>query len=195
MLKPLSVMLIAALALGFAARAEAQGTPTAFVQSVDKKVKPLLANSAANKTKILGALNQMLDFPTLCKDSLGKHWEGKTDAQRKEFTDTLKALIEKNVVKRLKDTRNHRIKYESEEITRDGATVVTIVSDGDGPRAQQLEIAYKLKKSGRSWIVVDMITDGVSLVSNYRSQFNKIITQDGWDVMIKKMKDKLAERD
>lgn len=210
----LPAMLAAALALGATARAEAQArpkasvkaveekakpvlpnSPTAFVQGIDLKVKPMLANTAQNKSKILGTLNQMLDFPTLCKASLGKHWEGKTDAQRKEFSDTLHALIEKNVVKRLRDTRNHKIKYQSEEVEGASATVVTIVSDGDGPRAQQLEIAYKLQKRGKSWIVVDMITDGVSLVSNYRSQFNKIITQDGWDAVIKKMKDKLAEPD
>jgi phospholipid transport system substrate-binding protein len=191
----MSAMLVAAAMVAAGGRGEDQ-TATAFVQSMDQKVKPLLANSAQNKDKIIKILNQMLDFPTLCKNSLGKHWEGKTDAQRKEFTDTLKALIEKNVVKRLKDTRTHKIKYQSEELGRDNtATVVTIVSDGDGPRAQQIEIAYKLQKRGRGWIVTDMVTDGVSLVSNYRSQFNKIITQDGWDAMIKKMKDKLAERD
>jgi phospholipid transport system substrate-binding protein len=188
-------MLVAAVALGAAPRAEAQTTPTAFLQTYDQKVKPMLASSAQNKDKIIKVLNQMLDFPTLCKASLGRNWEGKTDAQRKEFTDTLHALIEKNVVKRLKDTRNHKIKYQSEEIAGSSATVVTIVSDGTGPRAQQLEIAYKIEKRGRSWVVVDMVTDGVSLVSNYRSQFNKIITQDGWDAMIKKMKDKLAEPD
>jgi phospholipid transport system substrate-binding protein len=214
MFKLLSAMLVAAVALGAAALAEAQTKPkaspqpieqkakpalpssaTAFVQGIDQKVKPMLANSAQNKDKIIRTLGQMLDFPTLSKASLGKHWEGKTDAQRKEFSDTLQALIEKNVVKRLKDTRNHKIKYQSEEVTGSSATVVTIVSDGDGPRAQQLEIAYKLQKRGKGWVVVDMLTDGVSLVSNYRSQFNKIITQDGWDAVIKKMKDKLAERD
>jgi phospholipid transport system substrate-binding protein len=214
MFKLLSAMLVAALALGATARAEAQARPkaspssielkakpvlpnsaTAFIQSIDQKVKPMLANTAQNKDKILKVLNQMLDFPTLCKASLGKHWEGKTDAQRTVFSDTLHALIEKNVVKRLRDTRNHKIKYQSEEVDGSSATVVTIVSDGDGPRAQQLEIAYRLQKRGKSWIVVDMVTDGVSLVSNYRSQFNKIITQDGWDAVIKKMKDKLAEPD
>jgi phospholipid transport system substrate-binding protein len=214
MFKLLSAMLVAALALGATARAEAQvkskaspssidqkakpvlpNSATAFIQSIDQKVKPMLANTAQNKDKILKVLNQMLDFPTLCKNSLGKHWEGKTEAQRKEFSDTLHALIEKNVVKRLRDTRNNKVKYQSEEEAGGAATVVTIVSDGDGPRAQQLEIAYKLQKRGKSWIVIDMITDGVSLVSNYRSQFNKIITQDGWDAVIKKMKDKLAEPD
>jgi len=214
MFKLLSAMLVTTVALGAATQAEAQvkpkaslqpvaqaakpvlpNSPTAFVQGIDQKVKPMLANTAQYKNKILGILNQMLDFPTLCKDSLGKHWEGKTDAQRKEFSDTLHALIEKNVVKRLRDTRNHKVKYESEEIKGNTANVITIVSDGDVPRAQQLEIAYKLQKRGKSWIVVDMLTDGVSLVSNYRSQFNKIITQDGWDAVIKKMKDKLAEPD
>lgn len=174
------------------ARAE---TPTAFLQNIDKKVKPLLAGSAQNKDRILKLLNQMLDFPTLCKDALGRHWEGRTDAQRKEFSDTLHALIEKNVVKRLKDTRTHKVRYESEEVAGEAATVVTVVSDGDGPRATQIEIAYKLRRKGASWGVVDMVTDGVSLVSNYRSQFNKIITQEGWDAVIRKMKDKLAEPD
>ena len=52
-----------------------------------------------------------------------------------------------------------------------------------------------MQRRGKSWRVTDMVTDGISLVSNYRSQFNKIITEDGWDVMMQKMRDKLAEDD
>jgi phospholipid transport system substrate-binding protein len=189
---PAIFLFAAVLVAAQSARAE---TPTAFLQAIDQKLKPMLASTAQNKDKILKVLNQMLDFPALCKDALGKHWEGKTEAQRKEFADTLHALIEKNVVKRLKDTRTHKVKYESEEVAGATATVVTIVSGGDGPRASQMEIDYKLRKGAKGWAVVDMVTDGVSLVSNYRSQFNKIITQDGWDAVIKKMKDKLAEPD
>ena len=194
MKKFLPALVLFAAVLGAATTARAE-TPTAFLQAIDQKLKPMLANSAANKDKILKVLNLMLDFPVLCKDALGRHWEGKTDAQRKEFSDTLHALIEKNVVKRLKDTRTHKVKYESEELAGDAATVVTTVSNGDGPRAQQMEIAYKLHKVGKTWGVIDIVTDGVSLVQNYRSQFNKIITQDGWDAVIKKMKEKLAEPD
>ncbi len=194
MKKFLPALVLFAAVLGAATSARAE-TPTAFLQAIDQKLKPMLANTAANKDKILKVLNQMLDFPVLCKDALGRHWDGKTDAQRKEFADTLHALIEKNVVKRLRDTRTHKVKYESEELAGDAATVVTTVSNGDGPRAQQIEIAYKLHKVGKTWAVIDMVTDGVSLVQNYRSQFNKIITQDGWDAVIKKMKEKLAEPD
>lgn len=179
--------------LTVSASAQAQGGPKAFLQSIDKKLKPLLANASSNEAKIVKIINQMLDFKTLCKDSLGKHWEGKTDAQRKDFQDTLHALIEKNVVARLKDTKDHVITYESESVEGKSGTVVTIVADGTGPRAVQTEIAYRMQKRGKKWVVVDMTTDGVSLVSNYRSQFNKIITKDGWDVMMQKMRDKLAE--
>ena len=187
------VVVVLALLFTVSGVANAQAGPTAYLQSIDKKLKPLLENAKANEKKIVKVVNQLLDFKTLCKDSLGKHWEGKTDAQRKEFSDTLHALIEKNVVARLKDTKNHIIKYESEEVNGKKASVVTIVADGTGPRAIQTEITYKMRKQGARWLVVNMVTDGVSLISNYRSQFNKIITKDGWDVMMKKMHDKLAE--
>lgn len=167
--------------------------PMDYLKSMDKKLKPLLANAEKNEKKILKTINDMMDFPTLCQDSLGRHWKDRTDAERKEFTETLHALIEKNVVKRLKDTKRHIITYESEEVDGGKATVVTIVASGSGPRDTQTEIVYKMKKKGPKWVVVDMVTDGVSLVQNYRSQFNKIITKDGWAVLMQKMKDKLAE--
>jgi phospholipid transport system substrate-binding protein len=71
--------------------------------------------------------------------------------------------------------------------------VVTEVAAGAGPRDSRTEIAYKLRKHGKEWIGVDMVTDGVSLVANYRSQFNKIIVEQGWTALMQKMKDKLAE--
>jgi phospholipid transport system substrate-binding protein len=189
-LLPLALMLIT-----ISSNAAAQASPMAFLQKIDAQLKPLLANTQANEKKIVKIVNRMLDFPTLCKSSLGKHWTApeRTEAQRKDFTKTLHALIEKNVVARLKDTKSHVITYESEEVDGKRGTVVTIVADGTGPRAVQTEIAYKMRKQGAKWVVVDMVTDGVSLTSNYRSQFNKIITQDGWDVMMQKMRDKLAE--
>ena len=168
-------------------------SPTDYMKSIDKKLKPLLANAKQNEGKIIKIINRMMDFKALCKASLGKHWDERTDAERKDFTDTLHALIEKNVVARLKDTKNHIVTYESEELDANRATVVSVVADGTGSRAVQIEIAYKLKKKGKGWIVYDMVTDGVSLVSNYRSQFHKIISKDGWDAMMKKMKDKLAQ--
>ncbi len=191
--RPVLATMAIVLLLGVARNASA-GPPTGFLQSIDKQLKPLLADSKKNETKILQIVGKLLDFDTLCKDSLGRHWDGRSDSDRKEFVSTLRALIEKNVVTRLSDTRNHIVKYEGEEIDGGKASVTTIVASGPGPRDTQTEIVYKLQQRGRAWVVVDMVTDGVSLVQNYRSQFNKIITKDGWPAVIKKMKDKLAEK-
>ncbi|HUT78019.1 MAG TPA: ABC transporter substrate-binding protein [Polyangia bacterium] len=192
-LKPVLTAAALLVCLGFSAAASA-GPPTRFLQSVDNDLKPLLADAKRNERKIVQIVGRLLDFDRLCKDSLGKHWEGRTDAERKEFVTTLTDLIEKNLVTRMSDTKNHIVKYESEEAGAGKAAVTTIVASGPGPRDTQTEIVYKLEQRGNGWVVVDMVTDGVSLVQNYRSQFNKIITKDGWAVMIRKMKDKLAEK-
>ena len=170
----------------------AKAGPKAFLQANDKKLNALLTDTEKNKAKILKIVNKMLDFGTLCEKSLGKHWEKRTKAEQEEFSSTLKALIEKNLLERMKNTKDRKITYAQETVDGNKASVVTLLSTGDDPRADKTEIEYKMMKKGKSWGVIDMVTDGVSLVSNYRSQFNKIITQDGWDALIKKMKDKLA---
>jgi phospholipid transport system substrate-binding protein len=184
-----------ALTLGNARIAEAGETPTAFLKAKDKKLKPLLADTEKNKKKILKTINSMMDFDTLCKDSLGAHWDARTGAEQKDFSDTLRALIEKNLIKRLRSSKDNIITYGAEKIDGDKATVVTTVKAGSDPRAEETEVVYKMRKKGATWIVVDMETDGVSLVQTYRNDFNKNIKNDGWEALMKKMKDKLAEKE
>lgn len=182
-----------AASLLFAGSVAAQASPTAFLKTNNEKLRDLVVRTQGKSDKISGLVGKMLDFDTLCRESLGKHWTGRSEAERKDFTDTLRALIEKNLVKSLKDSKENKISYESEQVAGTAATVVTMLASGDDPRAEKTEIAYKLEKRGGSWGVVDMITDGVSLVANYRSQFNKIITEQGWPALMQKMRDKLAE--
>lgn len=175
--------------------AAADRSPTDFLKNKDKKLKPLLTDTKKNRDKILGTINAMMDFKALCKDSLGKHWDQRTPDEQKAFSKTLKALIEKNLIKRLTDSKNHVIEYGAESVDGETAKVATTVKAGTGPRADETEVVYKMHKKGGKWIVTDMITDEVSLVSNYQSQFNKIITDEGWEALMKKMTDKLNEPD
>ncbi len=190
-MKSIKIVVAAIVIMTFSQIAMGAQGPTAFLKSLDHKMQPLVAKAGHNHAKIIKLINKMLDFDALCRASLGKHWDTHTAAQQQEFAATLKALIEQNVIKRLKSTNSNNLSYDSEKINGNKALVVTTVKDGDGPRASAIEIVYHLTKKGGSWIVVDMETDGMSLVSNYRSQFNKMIKKDGWDAMIKKMKDKL----
>jgi phospholipid transport system substrate-binding protein len=187
-------VLVALMSLFVTQVVAAPNSPTAFLKAQDKKLWSLVKNTDKNQAKIVSVVGKMLDFSTLCRASLGKHWPERTEAEQKEFTDTLRALIEKNLINRLKNSKKREVTYESESVSGNNASVVTLVASGDDPRAEKIEIVYKLEKKGASWGVVDMVTDGVSLVGNYRSQFNKIITEDGWPTLLKKMKDKLNEQ-
>ena len=193
-MKPIKILLATlVIVFGISSQALAAEGPTDYLKSLDGQLKPLLAKADQNQDKILKIIKKMLDFDRLCKDSLGKHWETRSAEEQKDFSQTLTALIEKNVLKRLKNTKSNDVVYESEKVSGSTATVVTVVSDNSGSRPVEIEIAYTMEKKGNKWIVVDMKTDGISLVSNYRSQFNKLIEKDGWEKMMQKMKDKLKE--
>jgi phospholipid transport system substrate-binding protein len=69
-------------------------------------------------------------------------------------------------------------------------TLVTVKTSG---KSTDAEIIYKMRKAAEGWRVWDIITDEVSLVRGYRTQFNKIITEQSYEALIKKMKSKLAE--
>jgi phospholipid transport system substrate-binding protein len=192
-MRPLHVVLMVIVLLAFVGGAAATApSPMDFLKAVDEKLDPLLDDADKNKGEILSILNEMLDYKQLCRESLGKRWDTRSKAERKDFCATLKALTEKNSVKRLKDSKDHKIEYESEEVMGTKASVATRVIPAE-PRAPRTEIEYKLQKAEDSWRVTDMVTDGVSMVSTYRSEFGRIIAEDGWDVLMRKMKDKLAE--
>jgi phospholipid transport system substrate-binding protein len=174
------------------AQAAAQ-SPMDFIKAKEKSMEPLLKNTAANQKKIVNIITSMMDFDSICQQSLGKHWVGRSDAEKDDFKKTLRGVIEKNLIARLKDNSKRKPEYKSEKITGNTAVVMTLVQTSDDPRAEKTEVEYKLERRGNTWITVDMVTDGVSLVANYRSQFNKIITEQGWDALVKKLKDRLAQ--
>ncbi len=70
-------------------------------------------------------------------------------------------------------------------------TVRTLASSASNRRDPAVSIDYQMMKVGNTWRVFDISTDGVSLVRNYRTQFNRIIERDGWDALIARMRDRL----
>ncbi len=190
------LLIAAALAVfGAHATVAAEVGPTQFLKSKDNALRPLLGSAKKNKKKILATIGEMMDFDALSKASLGAYWDKRSPAEQKEFSTTLRSLIEENLIKRLKDSKDNEIRYEDEKVNADKSegSVTTIVKAGKSKRADEIEVVYKMKKNGGKWIVVDMVTDGVSLVGNYQSQFGKIINDEGFEALMKKMRDKLAE--
>ena len=179
-----------------AASAAYAGPATDVVKSKQTALFDLLAKGGAdNEKKVAAIFDEMIDYGALAESSLGTEWAARTDAEKKEFTDLLKQLVRKAYEKNLKKTLNYNIEYVSEE-QKDGAHVVTTKAKSKtDAREEPIEIKYKMAQKDSKWRVQDITTEGVSLVSSYRSQFTKIIKKDGFPALITKMKDKISKGD
>jgi phospholipid transport system substrate-binding protein len=179
----------------------APNTPMATLKEknseVDKLLRQKVEKGSAAETKQKDEIKQLastlLDYDELAKRSLAGHWEKLTPAQQKEFVATLRELIERNYVKQLRSNLDYQVQYKNEEVEGDDATITTVVKVKAQGKNTDAEIVYKMHKIAPGWRVWDVVTDEVSLVRNYKTQFNKIITEQSYDALIKKMKSKLAE--
>lgn len=172
------------------------GTATDVVKAKQAVLFDLLKKDGAESQKKIGAIfDEMLDYSALAEASLGSEWAARSDAEKSQFSDLLKQLVRKAYERNLKNTLNFNIEYLGESESGGVKTVKTKAVSRTDARAEPVEIAYKLSEKDGALRVKDIVTEGVSLVSSYRSQFTKIIKKDGFPALIKKMKDKLAKGD
>ena len=183
--------------LGWAAPSGPMATLKAKNGEVDKLLHLKVEKGTPAETKQKDDIKQLaaslLDYDELAQKSLVGHWEKLTPAQRTEFVSTLRELIERNYVKQLRSNLDYQVQYTNEEAAGDAATVTTVVKVKTKGQKTDAEIIYKMKKDPDGWRVWDVITDEISLVKNYRTQFNKIITEQSYDALIKKMKSTLKD--
>jgi phospholipid transport system substrate-binding protein len=135
----------------------------------------------------------LLDFDTIAESALARHWAGLTPAQRQEFVSLLTQLVRRNYQGNLQRTLDYTVEYGAEQTRGTAVTVETTARSRQNRRAPAVAIKYTLARRGNGWVVHDIDTDGVSLVRNYRNQFNRIIERDGFDALLGRMRQRLAE--
>jgi phospholipid transport system substrate-binding protein len=194
LLRPASVLAIVA-SLSMAGVAWA-GPALDAVKAKQTQLFELIGKPSTPETqKQLAALfDQMLDYPALAEASIGAEWAKLTDAQKKEFTDLLKQLVKKSYEKNLQKVLNFNIEYLGEAPADGGASLVkTKATHKTDKRELPVEIHYRVLKVGDAWKVRDIITEDVSLVEGYRSQFTKLLKDKGYAGLVEKMKEKVAK--
>ena len=135
--------------------------------------------------------NDIFDFTETAKRSLGRHWLARTPAEQSEFVQLFSDLLERSYLSKIELYGGEKIQYVSDTIEGgDQAKVQTkIVTRG----TSEIPIEYRMHKKGDRWLVYDVIIESVSLVANYRTQFNKIIQTSSFQELVKKMKTKQEE--
>ena len=123
---------------------------------------------------------------------MAQHWRTLTPQQRQEFVELFTDLLERSYINRIENYKAgpQGVRYPKEDITGDQAIVHTeIMSERDLP----ITVDYHLLHKDGDWKAYDIVIEGVSLVNNYRIQFNTIILKDSYAGLVKQMRTKLAQ--
>ena len=149
------------------------------------------SKTAEMEKLIRQAVDERFDWEEMARRSLATHWVKRTTKEREEFVPLFADLLERTYLKKVEDYSGEKVLYERETQDGDYATVrVKIVTK----KNKDIPVEYRLKKEGNNWFIYDVSIEGVSLVNNYRTQFNSIITQSSYENFMKVLKAKVTEK-
>lgn len=164
------------------------------VDQVVKIISDPELKKPSNENKRRAALKKTIGtvfaHDEMARRSLGSHWKGRTPAEQREFTALFATLLENSYAGKIEAYENERIVYGKEIVDGDYAEVKSRIVTA---KRDEYTLDYRMIKVGNRWVVYDVVIEGVSLVSNYRTQFNKIILSQGYGALVKKLKDKNRE--
>jgi phospholipid transport system substrate-binding protein len=191
----------ALLAVGLAVTAASPavaGAPTEQLRgAVDRVLKTLEDPSLKGagkindrRTAVRKIANEIFDFGEIAKRSLARHWQPLSEAQRTEFVGLFADLLERSYISKIETYGGEKIQYTTEKVDGDFATVSTRIVTKNGT---EVPIDYRMTKRADRWLVYDVSIEGVSLVSSYRTQFNKIIQTSSYNELVAKLRTKQDE--
>jgi phospholipid transport system substrate-binding protein len=182
-----------AVTLTLAAGALADGDPMSAVKGTINQVLSIVSDPAyksansARRDKLRTVIAPRFDFTEMARSALGYHWRSLSQAQRDEFVRLFTGLLEASYIGKIEGYKGQQVVYVKELRDGDRAQVNTnIVQRGNEP----ISVNYRLKESGGSWKVYDVMVDQISLVGNYRNQFSRIMNQKGYDTLVQSMRQK-----
>jgi len=136
-------------------------------------------------------VEEIFDFRELSQRSLGPHWKARTPAERDEFVQLFADVLERSYITKIElYSGGERIQYTAEALDGDDlATVRTRIVTKQGT---EIPVDYRMHRVDARWMVYDVAIEGVSLVANYRAQFNKIIQRSSFKGLLAQL---VAKRD
>lgn len=185
---------LAALLLAAPPASALAESPMAQIKRSNTRINSLLRKKVLTKSikkKVNREVGDFLDFQELARRALGRHWKKRSATEQTEFVQLLTDLIQRNYVKQLKGNLGYTLEYRNQKVAGQKAHVVTAVKVTKNGRTEEVVIEYKMMRKKGRWVVYDVITDDVSVVRNYRSQFNRIIKKKSYEHLVNKMKAKL----
>lgn len=187
-----SALVAGAILLGAAASAQTRLAPTETVKEAVSQVLEILRQEGLSREQRWAAIGRIIntrfDFRSMSQSVLATNWREATAEEKRQFVEYFSQYLEDTYRTKIEAYTNQRIEYVSEQVRKDRAIVDTeIVTD-----QARIPVTYRLKNNDGEWFAYDVVIEGVSLVSNYRSTFSAIIKAEGMDGLLTDLEGRIA---
>jgi len=174
------------------------GVPTEKVKETTDKIiaivsDPVLKEPAKEKERrgqIRKAVDELCDWEEMSRRALGRSWAQRNEQERREFVHLFGQLLERTYVDKVEGYSGEQVNYIGERLDGDFAEVeVRIVTT----KNTEIPVIYRMRNKEQKWWVYDIVIEGVSLVNNYRTQFNDILAKSSFEELLRRLKEKIPE--
>ena len=175
------------------------GEPTDEIKQTTDKILSILTNpslkgsskTAEREKLIRQAIDERFDWEEMARRSLARYWDQRTDGEKKEFVRLYSDLLERTYMDKVEGYSGEKVIYEGESVDNGYAVVrVKIVTK----KNTDIRVHYRLKRVENKWLVYDVSIEGVSLVNNYRTQFNSIILKSSYENLVKRLRERVESK-
>ena len=148
------------------------------------------ARAAERRRALRQIADEIFDFDETARRAMAQHWRSLTEARRKEFVALFSDLLERTYTSKIELYSGERIQYPAERIEGDFATVSTRLITKKGT---EVPMDYRMLRQGERWRIYDVSIEGVSLVANFRAQFNSVIRTSSYDELLRRLRSRGEE--
>jgi phospholipid transport system substrate-binding protein len=127
----------------------------------------------------------IFDYRDTARRALGRHWGARTPQEQAEFVQLFADLLDRAYFAKIEQYQGEKVRYTDESIEGSEALVRTRILT---PRGTDMPVDYRMHFVDGRWRVYDVSIEGVSLVSNYRTQFNKIVQTESYESLVQKLR-------
>ena len=184
------IPVIVALVLGLASAAWA-GPPTEQLRTYTDQVLKILQNPSMTlpdrREAVRHLAEEVFDVTETAKRALGQHWQQRTPAEQDEFVKLFANLLEQTYISRIDEFGGEKLTYVSEQIDGDRAIVRAKITTKNGT---DVPVESRVLLKGNRWLIYDILIENLSLISNYRAQFDRVIRTASYDELVKRLKTK-----
>ena len=171
------------------------GEPLELVKSATDRVIALLRNptlKGADKRRerveqLKAIINPIFDYDEFARRTLAAHWRRQTPAEQAEFTKLVRAFLERIYSDRIDVYDGERVVFGRETVDQEHAVVESKLINR---KNEESPVSYRLKRSDGKWKVYDAVVTDISIVSNYRSQFDRVISKSSFDELKRMLREK-----